>query len=263
MVYKIPFYCTCGGAVDGKLYTNSLEAMEQSYILGNRVFDMDIEMTKDGKLVLRHSWNDNLETSEVAMHDSKRYVDMNGCQQYTYMNEAMDYEEFINTPIFYKYHSMSCLDMLKFMDLHQDLYVSIDMKTDVVNGYKQLVDLAKSAGMEEVLKRIIINVYDYEMYDRIMEIHPFENTVVRQFFSAPNNYYELAEFCLKNDIHVVNISSCYIEHEGVKLLQDKGIHIYVAIVDYISDMKEFHDVYGATGAVTNLLYENDWNYIKQ
>ena len=222
---KYHFIAHAGGAVDGKLYTNSLEAMEHSYVQGNRVFDIDIELTEDGKLVLRHSWNDNLETSETAIHDSKRYVDMNGCQQYTYMGETMNYEEFMSTPIFYRYKPMDCINMLKFMDSHKDLYVTIDMKADVITGYRLLVELAKSLEIEEVLKRIIVNIYDYEIVNRKI---PLSTKIIDYITSnLEDESYKMTKMLLFNDKSVDEVA--YDNLKGIN-----AIHLFVVSGFHIS-----------------------------
>ena len=45
------------GEVDGYTYTNSLEALENSFSMGNRVFECDFALTSDDKMVACHDWN--------------------------------------------------------------------------------------------------------------------------------------------------------------------------------------------------------------
>ena len=94
-----------------------------------------------------------------------------------------------------------------------------------------------------------------------MKIYPFKNVTIRQHYVSPNNYTELIEFCIKKNIHVVNLSLCYVNDKGVNQIKSKGIHVYVAVVDYISDMQEYYKK-GYSGACTNWLYEKDWNLVK-
>lgn len=256
---KYHFISHAGGGIDGKTYTNSIQAWNLSYEKGNRVFDVDLAFTTDGVLVLRHHWDDNLEQG-VAISEGEQWVDDNGMPRNSTPGFPVDYETFKKTKIYYQYDSMSCEDMLNYMAKHEDLYIACDMKDDILSSYGYLVNLAKEMQLEEVLKRVIVNLYDYDSYESIMQIYNFENVTVRQHAVAPNNYYELVEFCLKNNIHVVNVSKCYIEDEGVQLLESYGIHVYIAIADYISDMKKYYAL-GITGAVTNYLYEPDWMYI--
>ncbi len=45
-----------GGALHGRTYLNSLEALSHNYGLGHRVFKLDFSWTSDGELVLIHDW---------------------------------------------------------------------------------------------------------------------------------------------------------------------------------------------------------------
>lgn len=46
-----------GGTLDGEPYTNSLEALRQNYRAGRRIFEIDLSLTADGRIVLAHDWN--------------------------------------------------------------------------------------------------------------------------------------------------------------------------------------------------------------
>lgn len=45
-----------GGAIDGEIYTNSLEALNHNYQKGFRYFELDIIKTADGQYVAAHDW---------------------------------------------------------------------------------------------------------------------------------------------------------------------------------------------------------------
>jgi len=257
---KYHFIAHSGGGVDGRIYTNSIQAWDLSYEKGNRVFDADLAFTTDGVLVLRHDWNDNLEQS-VSMCDSVTWTDSNGMTRKTTPQEQMDYAAFRTSKIYYKYDGMTCEDMLNYMTEHEDLYIACDMKDDVIESYRYLVNKAIDMGEESCLDRIIVNVYNYDVYDSIMNIYEFKNVTARQHYWTPNNYYELIKFCLTHDIHVVNTSACFVNDEGVQLMQEYGIHVYIAIVDYVSEMKDYNEL-GVDGAVTNWLYEPDWEFVE-
>jgi len=50
------FIAHAGGSIDGLKYTNSLEALENSYKDGFRLFELDIIETSDNKFVAAHDW---------------------------------------------------------------------------------------------------------------------------------------------------------------------------------------------------------------
>ena len=52
--YQEYFIAHAGGAIDGILYTNCREALDLSYSKGCRLFELDLVLTTDGKIVAQH-----------------------------------------------------------------------------------------------------------------------------------------------------------------------------------------------------------------
>lgn len=50
------FVAHAGGAVNGRTYTNSLEALQQNYAKGFRIFELDFIKTSDSAYVAAHDW---------------------------------------------------------------------------------------------------------------------------------------------------------------------------------------------------------------
>ncbi len=50
------FIAHAGGMIDGRIYTNTLEALDANYKKGFRLFELDILKTTDGKYVGAHDW---------------------------------------------------------------------------------------------------------------------------------------------------------------------------------------------------------------
>ncbi len=227
-----------GGGIDDKTYTNSKEAWEYSYNNGTRIFDADLSFTSDQKLVLRHEWYDDLEQPNISEE------------------EIPSYEEFMSTLIFQKYTPMSAYDMLCFMESHDDCYVACDFKNEI-GGVKSLIALVKEYDMEQVMDRIIISFYDYEDYFEIKQLYNFENWAIRQYENSPHNYYELAKFCVENDIPVCMVKTAYLdEGDNIQVLTDKGIQVWAAVVNDIDKAKDYKEM-GVTGFVSDFIYEKD------
>ena len=173
----------------------------------------------------------------------------------------MSYDEYMSKKIYNKYTPLSCENLIDYMVEHPDLYISVDMKDDKYKSFKYFVDLVKSKHADSILDRIIINMYDESELKAINSVYQFKNIVMRQHAVHPLNYYEMLELCVKYNIHVVNISQIFMSDEEIKMMKEMGIHIYVAVVDYISDM-QYYQYLGADGAVTDYLYESDWKRIE-
>ena len=84
---KYHFISHSGGGIDGKNFSNSLEAWNESYEKGNRLFDVDMMFTQDGVLVARHD-GINLETTDLKMGDSSIVIDANGILQFQQNNDS-------------------------------------------------------------------------------------------------------------------------------------------------------------------------------
>jgi len=50
------FIAHAGGQIDGYIYTNTLEALDNSYKIGFRLFELDIIKTSDDRFVAAHDW---------------------------------------------------------------------------------------------------------------------------------------------------------------------------------------------------------------
>lgn len=240
---KYHFIAHNGGGIDGKTGTDSREAWELSYRRGVRIIDADLSFTTDNHLVLRHSWtNDDLEQD--------------------YFPNVPTLEQFKAALILKKYHPITVEDMINFMASHDDVYVAADSKVSPTKIYSVLVETAKRMNAEEVLSRIIVSLYSTKDIDRVKAVYPFKNFALRQY-GWQHNWYELAEFCVKNDIHAVNIFDFVIDAdpEGVKILTSKGIHIFAAIINSLRQLQGYKDL-GVTGAVSDYLNESDWGLLK-
>ena len=258
---KYHFIAHAGGGIDGKMYSNSLEAWNLSYKNGNRVFDADLMFTTDDKLIVRHAVNDNIELSKVIHMKSQTNIDQNGLYRYYNSDENMSYDEYMSKKIYNKYTPLSCENLIDYMVEHPDLYISVDMKDDKYKSFKYFVDLVKSKHADSILDRIIINIHGESELKTINSVYKFKNIVMRQHAVHPLNYYEMLELCVKYNIHVVNVSQIFMSDEEIKMMKEMGIHIYVAVVDYISDM-QYYQYLGVDGAVTDYLYESDWKRIE-
>lgn len=70
-VQRAEFIAHAGGAIDGYVYTNSLEALEQAVDNGYKYIEFDFRFTSDSVLVAAHTWSDfNRMTGNAQWGDS-------------------------------------------------------------------------------------------------------------------------------------------------------------------------------------------------
>ena len=239
---KYHFIAHNGGIINGRLSSDSREAWEFSYSRGLRIIDVNLNFTADNHLVVRHGWDNDLDQA--------------------YFPRQPDYQEFKAEKIFMKYTPLDAEDLVNFMLSHSDLYAAIDSKQKPEKIYSALVNTARSMKAEEILSRIIVSLYNMNEVHDIKAIYPFKHFVLRQYFTL-HNWYTLADFCLKNDVRVVNVWNTVIDRdpEGIKILTSKGIRVYSAVVNSLKQMQAHKDL-GITGAVSDYLSESDWELLK-
>lgn len=63
-----------GSTEEGDTLTNSRDAMEYDYKLGQRVFEADLAITSDDVVVLRHDWLRDSINQELADYSLQIYV---------------------------------------------------------------------------------------------------------------------------------------------------------------------------------------------
>lgn len=194
--------------------------------------------------MLRHEWYDDLEQNNISEKSIPTFA------------------EFMSTPIHYKYTPMSCYDMIRFLEEHEDCYAACDFKNDGMETFSFLVNAAKEMDCEEILERIIVSFYSYEDYALITQVYPFKNWAIRQYENEPHNYYELAAFCKKNNIPVCMVKKKYLDAgDDISVLTENGITVFVAVVNELYDLKQYMNQ-GVSGCVSDYLYESDLQYLR-
>lgn len=248
----------CGG-IDGRIYTNSKEAMVLHYENGTRLFDVDLRFTSDGKLVLRHNWKDNLEQEEL-LEENTVYQRDELKQSQINQEDAPDLETFRDTKVYKKYTPMTYEDAVEFLKEYQDVMLVIDTKENIEDTYQYIVNHTE----EELLDQIIVSLYRYDDLEIVKKIYPFEHVMFRQHEVYPVNYTELIAFCLEHNIQAININEKYFLNDNMDLFEQYNIKLYVAVVDSLKMYSDYKKVIEEdnVGIVSNFIYENDMTFVQ-
>ncbi len=133
-----------GGEVDGIASTNTLDALNQNYKRGFRMFEMDINETKDGKYVAAHDWN-----------MWSRFTGYEG-------ELPVTHAEFMKHKIYGKYTTIDLEGINKWFSAHPDAKLVTDKVNDPVkfaNGFvdksRLIMELFSLMSLEEAAKNII------------------------------------------------------------------------------------------------------------
>ncbi len=137
-----------GGMVAGLTYTNSLDALEVNYAAGHRVFEIDFERTTEGRLVALHDWED-------TWRATRPYARREGRQ---------DLSTFLSEPMSGGLRPMTWEIIADWLRAHPDTYLVTDAKEG------NLAILATIAKNQDLVPRIVPQIYLFREYDRVREM---------------------------------------------------------------------------------------------
>lgn len=234
------------GCVEGRTETNSKEAFLESYALGQRVFEVDLTLTSDNKLVARHDFE------QMSYYNAEQQVGS---------EIVMDYETYMSQTIKYKYTPLDIDGVLRLLSEYSDAYLITDTKETgygAVSTQFTLLNDAVERIDPSLRERIIVQIYNDRMFDRVMELFPCNNWIytLYQISEAKRDYNEIGSFCVEKGIEVVTINSDSFNTAALQLLHEKGLSVYYHTINRISTMLDF-SAYGADGFYSDYVTPND------
>ena len=225
------------GGIDKKSYTNSIEAFNHNYEKGHRLFEIDISITSDDKLVARHGWEDDLGQN---LNNNK---------------QPLSYKEYMKTTYHNKYHPMDFDDVLNLLEKHDDIYIILDGKVespkDVEILYEKIGEATKNL-KPKYKERLIPQMFykaDLEVI-RDKGFHDIVYVVGREEFNPES----LAKYCEDNDIGVVSLSRSRTSKKLVEKLSEKEIVTYMYTLNDQKEMNKYLDM-GVHGFFTDFVDE--------
>ena len=224
-------------------YTNSLEGIVQNYDLGFRVFEMDFYLTND---------------------DWEHYANYDGTAPSAEQWLEMKTHGYPQTEGVY-YTSMLIGDLLDQMMINKDMFVITDTKSFEVSEQetrRQFEIIRDEATKRDpnLLKRIIPQIYNEEMYAIIMDIYNFQDVIYTLYASA-STAARAAEFVSdKENIKVITVRKTderFLNSDIAGKLKPYDKLIYVHTIKYYN---EFADCakYGAYGFYAHHLTPADY-----
>jgi glycerophosphoryl diester phosphodiesterase len=156
------------GAIDGYLYTNSLEAFQRNYGRGFRVFECDVVRLADGTALLAHdgleaNYGLNKPFSEATWADlaGHKYLD--------------------------RYTILRVQELARLLRDHPDMYVILDSKYARVDIYKSMLRYAPERSLRE---RIFPHVEDRAELSEFRTVYPLQNYVLALYHTQAQNRYD-------------------------------------------------------------------------
>ncbi len=219
-------------------YTNSMEALQNCYDLGNRVVEIDLMSTSDDEIVCAHD-NEDEDIKQWAYE-----VDDAG-----WMNNPPTKETFLAAKFAGTLTTMSLDDLAGFMKEHADLYVVTDVKDD-----NRDVCEAVRERYPELVNNFIIQIYHEDEYDRIRK-YGFNNMIYTLYRATDEELEkdELIRFVRDSNLTGITFWAEYPDQysETFEALKELGIPLFVHTINDKEDMKKYIDI-GVSGIYTDV-----------
>lgn len=208
------------GEVDGITVLNCLEGFQQQYEQGVRAFEVDLRLTADHQVVLRHDWRAGWQVgiSEVSIPTLK---------------------EFLARPLLRKYTPLSFKDLLLLMEQYPDICIVTDTKfTDaefVTLQFTAMLQDAEELGLSYLFDRMIIQVYDALMFKVVDNIHHFDNYIYTLyndgFTTTANDFRTRAAFCAENGIRGITMWDYWWRTDFIPIMEEYNIPVFTHTVN--------------------------------
>ncbi len=203
------------GSVDDKGGINCLEGFLQHYANGARVFEVDLRLTSDGYVVLRHDW-------------------IGGIQEGIDLQHVPTLEQFLATPINGSYTPVSFRDLLLLLAQYPDVCIITDTKLldneIVAVQFESMVNEAHRLGMTYLFDRMIIQIYSPDHFSMVEGVYHFPHyiyTLYQDYFGRnEESFNNKATFCEQNGILGLTINAELWKASYSAIAQAHGIGVY-------------------------------------
>ena len=201
------FIAHAGGGIENKIYTNSLEAIQNSIKNGFKLIEIDLIETRDGFFIGGHS---DWKSFKKKIFSENKNID----------NKPMLLEEVKKIKIFNKYTPITIDEINNIFSKNKELILF----TDKTNNFKKILRDFKFDK-----NRIVVEVFGRDNY-----FLAIEEGIVNPMFAANSNDYD---FILDNGIKLISAHSSDVKSNRgkYKKLLKKGVIIFT----YTSNNENF------------------------
>jgi glycerophosphoryl diester phosphodiesterase len=164
------------------MYSNSLEALNESYKVGHRLIEVDIEWTLDKQLVLVHDWgegfkyNFDAKARKYSLKEFKLLKMKNGLTQIT----AKELENWV--------------------EKHPDVQIITDIKSKNADALKKI-----SKENPYLKKQLIPQIYAFDQYEKVKQIG-YSRSLLALWGTGITDEKKILDFARKNKLFAVSIS---------------------------------------------------------
>ena len=230
---RLELVAHAGGTVSGYVYSNALEALQNSVSHGYRYIELDFMPTSDGRIVLTHVWN-NMPYRVPGAPD-----------------HIVTHAEFMALRLFNRYTPMDLEMLITFLAEHPDIRIITDTK-DGYDAYAALYVIVEQ--FPDYIPRFIPQAYRFAHVERIRALG-FQDVIVtlylypEAFFDDPA---EIARLAREHAVYAVTIQEYGIDPDYAARLDVANIRFFAHTVNNPYRAQELWDM-GFTGIYTQFL----------
>lgn len=213
------------GGIHGQTYTNAREAFIQNYRRGVRVFEADFIFSLDDALLISHD---------------RRYV---------------THRHFLASSPAHGLTALDASDLLDLLEQYPDVYLVTDTKQDLRASLAALV--AHAAGRDDVLARIVPQIYHPADLAIAMELYPFAS-ICLTLYRSPMSNAQLLRFVQATGLACVVMRDDRASPALLAQLQRMGTKVFVHTINDSQRAGELVRM-GASGVFTDTLTPQSLN----
>lgn len=219
-------------AASGKkyTYTNSAEALLNTYRAGDRVIELDLFQTSDGHLACIHGW-------------SSKYSDT------VTEGVPLSLEEWRRAKVYGEFTPLYLESVADFMRQHPDLYIVTDVKDDNVAAAAIIAETCP-----DLRERFVIQIYRDEEYDPVAGLG-FPHIIYTLYNLSSAKKQDTGhwrQFAGEHPLVAYTIPLKWFEREGyAEEMRGTGVPLMVHTVDKQEDMDACYEA-GVTAVYTNI-----------
>ena len=168
------------GSIDGIRYSNSLEAFQLNFSKGFRVFEVDLMLTSDDKV--------------VALHDGIE-------EKYGLDRPVLEVtaRRFKDTKYKGSYTPLDLVDIMILLENHPDTVIVLDVKSDFEATYKVIV---RDVGDQNpvLFKRIVPQIYREKDYFTVKKFQVFQKFIYTLYRVPPTSRIKLVNYWIGRNV---------------------------------------------------------------
>ncbi|MBW4081578.1 glycerophosphodiester phosphodiesterase [Paenibacillus sp. S150] len=235
------------GGINGYTYTNSLEAFVANYEQGSRVFEADLLLTTDDRLVARHEWTINMSKllgQQTVLPAAKQ-------------GTVLEYAQFMDSPILDIYSPLDIEKILDLMQAYPDAYLVTDTKeteAGLVTEQFKLITEAAERRDPALLERVVPQIYSRDMLDVVNKVHVFPE-ILYTLYQSQDSDEQVIDFVQESGVDIT-MPAARATKSFVQKLKKAGARVYVHTINDEDEIVKLSRM-GVDGFYTDFVSEVD------